>query len=99
MPWTGKMFLRTHGARSPPRTFFSAKALTLTGLVRYPVLFVTDLGTRFVLLDARLGARPGGNGRADAALVDVGRRSELRAVQRRHDQRRRVAFRGSLRIN
>jgi putative transposase len=46
MPW--KTFLRTHLGAIAAADFFSVEVLTLTGLVRYLVLFVIDLQTRRV---------------------------------------------------
>ena len=46
MPW--KTFLRTHLGAIAAADFFSVEVLTLTGLVRYFVLFVIDLQTRHV---------------------------------------------------
>ena len=46
MPW--KTFLRTHLGAIAAADFFSVEVLTLTGLVRYFVLFVIDLQTRRV---------------------------------------------------
>jgi putative transposase len=46
MPW--KTFLRTHLAVIAATDCFSVEVLTLTGLVRYLVLFVIDLQTRRV---------------------------------------------------
>jgi transposase InsO family protein len=46
MPW--KTFLRTHLGAITGADFFSVEVLTLTGLVRYLVLFVIDLQTRRV---------------------------------------------------
>lgn len=43
-----KTFLRTHLAAIAAADFFSVEVLTLTGLVRYFVLFVIDLQTRRV---------------------------------------------------
>jgi hypothetical protein len=46
MPWN--TFLRTHLGAIAAADFFSVEVLTLTGLVRYLVLFVIDLQTRRV---------------------------------------------------
>ena len=46
MPW--KTFLRTHLGGIAAADFFSVEVLTVTGLVRYFVLFVIDLETRRV---------------------------------------------------
>jgi len=46
MSW--KTFLRTHLGEVAAADFFSVEVLTLTGLVRYLVLFVIDLQTRRV---------------------------------------------------
>ena len=46
MPW--KTFLRTHLGAIAATDFFSVEVLTLTGLVRYLVLFVIDIQTRRV---------------------------------------------------
>jgi putative transposase len=46
MPW--KTFLRTHLGAIAVADFFSVEVLTLTGLVRYVVLFVIDLQSRRV---------------------------------------------------
>jgi hypothetical protein len=46
MPW--KTFLRTHLGAIAAADFFSVEVLTVTGLVRYLVLFVIDLQTRRV---------------------------------------------------
>jgi hypothetical protein len=46
MPW--KTFLRTHLGAIAAADFLSVEVLTLTGLVRYVVLFVIDLQTRRV---------------------------------------------------
>jgi putative transposase len=50
MPW--KTFLRTHLGAIAATDFFSVEVLTLTGLVRYLVLFVIDLQTRRVQIAA-----------------------------------------------
>ena len=46
MPW--KTFLKAHLGAIAATDFFSVEVLTLTGLVRYFVLFVIDLETRRV---------------------------------------------------
>jgi putative transposase len=57
MPW--KTFLRAHLGEIAATDFFSVEVLTLTGLVRYCVLFVIDIKTRRVQI-ARIVRQPHG---------------------------------------